>query len=413
MKTVIELYDDQSILNILAVCAMNPPPENLVFVGDFHEKSRENEIRKWAAEFLHKRGIHTKIKLFHVDTDDCQTMVSTLFKIKDEFPECALEVCGGKYLMLLAAGMFAEKSSIPLFHYNIDRKKFENIRLMPDADKLETPSFTAEEMIALSYAGKLNQPGHFSINELNDVMISDIRRIWDLFIGYKSDWHRKVLFFQGAVIDAGNPLRVSIDRTAVPESKVNTDYLRRMESLGLIGGIAFVDDTVSFTFKNPIVMAALRDPGAALELFTFMSLKLRKQWFSDCEINLRVDWDGPGPSRTCNELDVVAVCEVNTLFISCKSGKLETDHLNEIYTLTSRLGGPLAKPVLMTAALFPGRDNRAFLERGKDMGIEEIALSEICPRIARNEYKGIETCRHCSQRACERKLAERLHDLCK
>ena len=67
----------------------------------------------------------------------------------------------------------------------------------------------------------------------------------------------------------------------------------------------------------------------------------------------------------------------------------------------------------MTAALFPGRNNRAFLERAKEMGIEEVSLSEICPRIARNEYKGIETCRRCSQRACERNLAERLHDLCK
>lgn len=85
LKTVIELYDDQSILNILAACAMNPHPENLVFVGDFQEKSRENEVRKCAAEFLHKRGIHTKIRLFHVDTDDCETMVSRFSKSKRNF----------------------------------------------------------------------------------------------------------------------------------------------------------------------------------------------------------------------------------------------------------------------------------------------------------------------------------------
>ena len=125
------------------------------------------------------------------------------------------------------------------------------------------------------------------------------------------------------------------------------------------------------------------------------------------------NWDGAGPSHTANELDVVAVSGVTTLFISCKSGKLDTAFLNEIYTLTVRLGGRLAKPVLMTAALFPGRDNNALLQRAKDLGIEQIAVSDICPLMREGRFKGGESCAVCLTRACENTLAQRLHRLCR
>lgn len=52
-------------------------------------------------------------------------------------------------------------------------------------------------MIELAYAGTLGS-GHFSRSDLSDAMVFDIRKFWDLFVANKSDWHRKLLFFQAA-----------------------------------------------------------------------------------------------------------------------------------------------------------------------------------------------------------------------
>ena len=64
-------------------------------------------------------------------------------------------------------------------------------------------------------------------------------------------------------------------------------------------------------------------------------------------------------------------------------------------------------------ALFPGRDNTALLRRAKDLGIEQIAVGDICPLIREGRFKGGKSCAACLNRACENTLAQRLHHLCK
>ena len=412
MKTIIELYDEQSLLNLLAVCAVQPQAENVVFIGEFCDRRKTDVLKHWVDGFLQKRGIRTKTFFVHTDTSDYNAVIDALRKTNERFPGCALEVCGGQYLTLLAAGVFAERVQIPIFHYSIARKRFENIRYAEEADEMKTPAFTAEEMIELAHAGRMNG-GHFSSSVIKDSLQQDVRALWGLFLSHKSDWHRIMVCFQSARSDKDHPLPVTIDRTAAQNQAVSDSFLRELEETGLIRGLTLSSTKISFTYKNRIIRAAMQDAGAALELFTYLSIRNHPKLFHDCEINLCVDWDGAGPSHTSNELDVVAVSGVTTLFISCKSGKLDVAFLNEIYTLTVRLGGRLAKPVLMTAALFPGRDNTALLQRAKDLGIEQIAVGDICPLIREGRFKGGKSCAACLNRACENTLAQRLHHLCK
>ena len=300
MKTIIELYDEQSLLNLLAVCVVQPQAENVVFIGQFRDRRKTAAMKQWVDGFLQKRGIKTKTYFVHTDTSDYNAVIEALLKTNERFSGCALEVCGGQYLALLAAGVFAERVQIPIFHYSIANKRFENIRHAEEADTFKTPAFTAEEMIELAHAGRMNG-GHFSSFRLTSSCTEDVRALWRLFLSHKSDWHRIMVFFQAARSDKEHPLQITIDRASSQNQAVSNGFLRELEETGLIRGLTLSSTKISFTYKNRIIRAAMQDAGAALELFTYLSIRNHPKLFHDCEINLCVDWDGAGPSHTSNE----------------------------------------------------------------------------------------------------------------
>lgn len=409
MKTIIELYDKETILNILAACAFRPVPEHVVFVGDFSDRAELDMIKEWTEGFFSDFGIDTNIYFRNVDTSDCSAIIEELFAVEREFPECVLEISGGKYLSLLAAGMFAENTDITIFHYDIDNRRFANIRGFEEADDVEIPYFSARCFFELSHAGALGY-GHFSPPQLDLDARSDARQLWYIFLAHRADWHRIVLYFQGLDGERG---RVDTFKSIKGMSlEENAKLLHELADAGLIRDLYVSSGNVRFTYKNNVVRAMLQDAGAALELFTYSCIKKHPDLFRDCEINIRIDWDGEGPSPTSNELDVVAVRDLTPMFISCKSGKLETAHLNEIFAVTRKLGGVFAKPVLMTAALTTAEENRWMLQRAQDMGIAQIGLDDICPMFAERRYRGLNDCRSCASRECEDRLARLLVNIC-
>jgi len=368
--------------------------------------------RAWVADFFAGCGVSSKPHFCRVDMSDCSAIIEALFLIEREFPDCVMEITGGKYLALLAAGMFAETTDIPIFHYDIDRRCFANIRGCKEADNVTIPYLSARNFFELSHAGTIGY-GHFSPPKLDDEARTDALNLWPLFLANRSSWHRIINFFQGIEHEAGKPLYVNTFRSIKGMSLVERDsFLRKLEDAGLILDLKTSSGHARFTYKTPVVKAMLQDAGASLELFTYTCIKKHPELFRDCEINLRIDWDGDGPSATSNELDVVAVRGLNPLFISCKSGRLETAHLNEIFTVTSKLGGLFAKPVLMTASLTTENDNKWMVQRANDIGIAQLGLNDICPLFAENKYCGLSSCLGCETHECEHNLAHVLADFC-
>lgn len=239
-------------------------------------------------------------------------------------------------------------------------------------------------------------------------MRQDAREIWYIFLANRSRWHHVVTFFQNAHCEEGNELAISHKGVS---SGLNAETRRvvcqQLAQAQLIRNLNVNGNYISFTIKNDFVKAILQDAGAALEIFTYSCIKSCSEVFGDCQISVCVDWDGSGPSETRNEIDVVAVSDAAPLFISCKSGRLENDHLNELFTLTSRFGGMLSRAVLMTT--YTSSHTVDWLrQRAEDMGITLIGLADICPRVCGREYHGIEDCRTCANRRCERNLVNLL-----
>lgn len=411
MSTLIELYDKEPILNIIAACAFRPEPENIVFLGSFTDTQWVRNMKAWVAGFLRDRGIKSDVHFVDVDTGDCSQIIETLFEIEKEYDDCVLEVSGGSDLSLLAAGMFAENADVPIFYFDVDAQCFADVRDMTSANNFAVPVFSAEEIFSLASAGVTGH-GHFRRDSLDMSVRYDAREIWYIFLANRSKWHQIVIFFQNANYEDGNELVLNhngVSKGLSAQERANV--AKQLEAAGIIHNLSVKGNHIGFVFKNQLVKKVLTDAGAALEIFTYSCIKRNPDIFSDCEINICIDWDGDGPSETKNEIDVVAVSDAAPLFISCKSGKLDSDHLNELYTIRGRFGGILSKAVLMTADDSTSTQSGTLRQRARDMQIALIGLSDICPKIRDQEYRGITDCRTCFNRHCEKNLIDILADV--
>lgn len=123
MKTLIELFDESPILNVLASIAFKP--EKLIFFGA--DPLQVEESRSDYMRFFKSRGESPEIEYISADMEDIDEVNDTLAKIISENPDCVVDVTGGKDIALLAAGMAAVKLGVPLIAYNRRTKKYANI----------------------------------------------------------------------------------------------------------------------------------------------------------------------------------------------------------------------------------------------------------------------------------------------
>ena len=123
MKTLIELFDESPILNVLASVAFKP--EKLIFFGA--DPLQVEESRGDYNRFFKSRGESPEIEYISADMENIDEVNDTLAKIISENPDCVVDVTGGKDIALLAAGMAAVKLGVPLIAYNRRTKKYANI----------------------------------------------------------------------------------------------------------------------------------------------------------------------------------------------------------------------------------------------------------------------------------------------
>ena len=126
-----------------------------------------------------------------------------------------------------------------------------------------------------------------------------------------------------------------------------------------------------FAFKNEQIKNLIWEGGSMLELHTY--LEEAKDSY-ECRVGVHIDWDGIVHNQqgvdVLNEIDVISLRGYVPTFISCKSGKMNSQKtlhaLYELDTVASRFGGKYAKKVLESAQSI----GRVYVERAKEMGIE-------------------------------------------
>ncbi|MBR4502730.1 MAG: DUF1887 family protein [Clostridia bacterium] len=375
MKTLIELYDERPMENVLAAEMFRP--ESTVFICP-SEVADSPAMKKSLERYFQSRGVDTRCVFVPVNMLNTREVVEALRGVLEKCEDCAIDIAGGTDSALFAAGMVAGGEDVPVFTYSHKRNTFYDIKNAPFADSVPCGiSLTCADCFLMA-GGSLRQ-GREDNSLLKD-SLPEMDLLWKAYCRFKKEWHSAVTYMQRVSqgldreLAAHGPTVVKGDRGQV---SVNTDLMQMLEDGGLIHGLEIKDGEVSFAFRSPLVRFWLRDVGSALEVHVYRAC-VSSGLFNDVILSAAVNWHygGKGDGNVTNEIDVMAVRGVKPIFISCKATEIRTEALNELAILRDRFGGAGSYAAIVTSANISSRNSAAMRARAQELNINVISAGE-------------------------------------
>lgn len=376
MKTLIELYDERAIENILAPDMFRP--QSIVYLCPSEvaqDRKRQEKIRA----FFLRRGWKPEVVFMEASLFKADRILRQLLNINEKYPDCALDVTGGSDAALFAAGMFAAQTGVPAFTYSRKQNRFYDISGASFADNLPCSlTYSVEDFFLM--AGGTLLPGRVDNAVLKKYLV-DFDPFFDAFLRFRRKWADIITYIQRvspAEYGQEPPMTIQGKYTVKGDHggrvSANEDALKELAHIGFIHDLNIVpDESVSFQFRDANIRAWLRDVGSVLELYVYKAC-LDTGIFNDVISSAVVRWDDVlGHGSVMNEIDVMAARGVVPLFLSCKATDIKTEALNELAILRDRFGGKGAKAAIVTTEPC----NAAARHRAAQLGIAVIDLEEL------------------------------------
>ena len=362
MKTLIELYDERPLENVLGADCFRP--ERVVYLCPT-EDEQVRSAEKTLKDYFDYRETGVKAEFLYTSLFNTGKIMKRLESVLNTYPDCAIDITGGSDAALFAAGALCEKYNVPVFTYSRKRNRFYSIRGAEFADGI-TPdiSYSIEDYFRM--AG-----GSMKAGRANDSALENhegqIDRFFSIYMANRRQWKSIITWFQNAAGSADNhkpagtagfseepPLKVSspyfVKGDRGGKIAANEKVLRDFEKLGFIRDLEIVrDKTVTFSYADEDTRFWLRDIGSVLELYIWKCLR-DSGCFGEVRCSTIVKWSGSeSRDAVTNEIDVIGVSGVVPVFVSCKTCRIETYALNELAILRDQFGGEMAKAVIVTS----------------------------------------------------------------
>ena len=376
METLIELYDERPLENVLGVDMFHP--KRVVYICPGSVASDLNLQNKLRLYFRH-RSLHVELIFYRAGMFDAEEVLKVFRKVLSLYPDSVLDITGGTDAVLFAAGLLSAESSIPVITYSRKENKFYNIRNAPFCDDLPCDvCYTVEDCFLM--AGGSMRPGRVDNSILSDYL-DDIEPFFRVYLKHRRPWTKIVTFIQRiSPADSEGRFSLSVSggytvkgeraaRISAPE-----DALRDLVAIGFLSDLEIVpEESVSFRFRDAQIRTWLRDVGSVLELYIYKAC-LDTGLFQDVITSAVVDWDGSGrQNAVTNELDVMCTRGITPVFISCKTCDVKTEALNELAILRDRFGGKIARAAIVTAE----KGGAAMRNRASELGIDVFDLDDL------------------------------------
>ena len=376
MKTLIELYDERPLENVLGAEMFRP--ERVVYVCDVNNAPDKRMQRK-LREFFRHRGLEPELEFVTAKVYDTDAVLAVLRDVVKRWPDCGLDITGGTDAVLFAAGLLAAETDLVVVTYSRRMNCFYNIRGAAFKEKLPCKvTYSVEDCFLM--AGGSMRPGRVD-NAILEEYLEDIEPFFKLFMAHRKGWVKIVNYLQRvSQCPPEGPVRLDVkgDYTVKGErgSRIEApeEALVGLETIGFIRDLKIEKgESVSFRFRDAQIRAWLRDVGSVLELYVYKAC-LDSGLFQDVVTSAVVDWEGDARANAVtNELDVMCTRGVAPVFISCKTCDVKTEALNELAILRDRFGGKIARAAIVTAE----RGGAAMRNRASELDILVIDLNDL------------------------------------
>lgn len=389
MKTLIELYDDSPIENVLATLVFSPQECVLLCPPDI---AKSRELKSATKNFLKHRGIDTKLTFIPVSMDNAVKIARVMKEVQDSHQDCAINISGGSDAALFAAGAVAYKCLTPVFTYSRRKNTFFEINNASFARGV-VPNIKLDVESSLLMAGGTLLPGRADNAELES-RIEQIDSLFAIYGKFRRIWNRQISWFQKVSSSEPGVLEVSgplTEHTGNGNVTVEQSLFTALAQSKLILDLEITEDSIRFRFPDETVRFWLRDVGAVLELQLWRACKAAG-CFDDVVLSAIVNWQN-GSIRSdsvTNEIDVMAVQELRPVFISCKACEVHTEALNELSILRERFGGKYSRAILATSGIAGSRNRASVRNRAAKLGIElieweDLSLDRLIARLRNQE----------------------------
>ena len=373
MKTLIELFDESPIKNVLGTLTFSPDECILLCPS---EVSDDKEMKRSLRDFYKYRGSNVKLTFIPVSMYDAIKTERVLKEVLDSHPDCAINISGGTDAALFATGEVA--GDTPIFTYSAKKEKFFEIKNAPFARSL-VPDVHLDVASCLMMAGGTLLPGRADNAGLSE-RTDQIDKLFAVFSKYRRVWNAQISYIQkissseaGNLIAEGALTENAGGRVVTAEPKL----FQALADAGLILDLEIREDSIRFCFPDETIRFWLRDIGSVLELQVWRAC-MASGCFDDVVLSAVVNWQSgklKGDSVS-NEIDVVAVQGALPVFISCKTCDVHTEALNELAILRDRFGGKFSRAILATSGT-PSRSRAPVRSRAAMLGIELIEWEDL------------------------------------
>ena len=364
MKTLIELYDLEPINNVYSADAIKP--KEVIFVGGSEMTSRKTFLRKYLSE----KGIEVHFE--KCNPKDCDSVGKKILEIINTHPDSTLDLTGGSDEAIFAAGRLSAGCNIPFIRADVDKECVMGVYNAPQkvADGKE---YTVEDRIRLA-GGEIRGTGHFNLQKTCDKIGDKADLMWNIFMDFHTSWYKQVRYFQNAMrlcdADVIEAFREFDNMTC------NMEIMHRLYNDGILSSLNTKGSKISFSFSDSDIRKLICDVGVWLEIYVYRTLLLC-ECINDARISVMIDWDAVQEEfDVLNEIDVLAQKGAKTIFISCKSGPVSVDAVNEVDILKNRFGGRYADAVIVTATNM-SRDNLCVYKRAIELGIVVVEFEDL------------------------------------
>ena len=388
MKTLIELFDETPIENVLAADVFRP--ETVIYLCPSEiaqDRTKHRKLREYfAAHGLSAEVIFQDTSLFHADKVERQ-----IRRVLEVYPDCAIDIAGGSDAALFAAGFVCSGTDIPVFTHSRNKQCFFNINNASFAHHLPfSLSYTVEDFFLMA-CGSVKE-GRVNNKEL-ERYLDKIDDFFAIFLKYRKRWNHFITWMQKASASDKNG-NISLSVNCEYEMKgergsripADEDLMRAFEKLGFLVDLKIEKGKrVSFRFADEQIRFWLRDQGSVLEVYTWKACR-DTELFHDVRCSTIVEWDSAeNRDKVTNEIDVMAVKDTIPVFISCKTCAVDTVAINELAILRDRYGGSAAKAIIIST-----ENCRAItLRRANALNIDIITLNDLRSGLLREQIRAL------------------------
>lgn len=387
--TVVEYFDNASIENIAT--ALFYKVDKIIYVG-VDSTEINNAINRYK-EILKDKEI--KFEICIEDGNNLKDIVKALEKIVTENDNIIFDLEGGKELFLLAAGIVYanNKDKVSLYRIDINENKLIDIEENTVLSNTPHTYINIDENIKI-YGGDVlerkDKTKFFSSEwEYTNGLIDDIFSLWKVYKNHFEDWTEQIKELRRLQKKASSGyLSFFIERDLFDNALINSsNLLSELSKCGAILNLKISNGTIFFTYKNQNIKNLLSEEGNLLEAYVTVCAKRcrdksNRRVFGDVRTGVVIAWDEDIKcKKTCitNEVDVIAMKNLIPVFISCKSGKVDSNELYKLNSVAHEFGDKYVKKLLVVGSLnFMGQNTyNDFIQRAKELGIIIIELNKI------------------------------------